>query len=160
MYFKKNVFTRTSGIGQSCDNVLFKNVETDWKQEILDAHNDLRGLIARGEEPKLAGVTASDMMELQWDDELAQGAQLWADQCLWRYDSNNICRFRVGQNLYQTATFPFLPLENRTAPDWKEACQAWYSDVNMLNKVGQIDLRNELMTIFRMRIQQLGLETT
>ena len=35
-----------------------------------------------------------------------------------------------------------------------------YGEVNMLNKVGQIDLRNELMTIFRMRIQQLGLETT
>ena len=160
MYFKKNVFTRTSGIGQSCDNVLFKNVETDWKQEIVDAHNDLRGLIARGEEPKLAGVTASDMMEMRWDDELAQGAQLGSDQCIWRHDSNNICRFHVGQNIYQTATFPFLPLENRTAPDWQEACQAWYGEVNLLNKVGQIDLRNELMNIFRMRIQRLGLETT
>ena len=35
------------------------------KQEILDAHNDLRGKVARGEEPELRGVTASNMMELR-----------------------------------------------------------------------------------------------
>ena len=48
--------------------------------------------IARGEEPLLQGVTAGDMRELAWDEELARGAQLWADQCTWSHDSNDVCR--------------------------------------------------------------------
>ena len=48
--------------------------------------------IARGEEPLLQGVTAADMRELVWDEELARGAQLWADQCTWSHDSNDVCR--------------------------------------------------------------------
>ena len=151
----------TSGLGKTCSNVLYKDVKPNWKQEILDSHNDLRGLIARGEEPMLMGLTASDMMEMRWDEELARGAQLWADQCLWRHDSNNVCRFRVGQNLYQTATFPFLPLDNRTAPDWREACQAWYSEVNLLKKVMYDELFSKMIIhdICRIRIQLLGSDT-
>ena len=45
--------------------------------------------------------TASNMMALSWDDELAAGAQLWASQCNFDHDSDrNVCRFAVGQNLY------------------------------------------------------------
>ena len=40
-------------------------MDDKFKQEILDAHNDLRGKVARGEEPELMGVTASNMMELR-----------------------------------------------------------------------------------------------
>ena len=49
----------------SCGKILKQGVEDNLKQEILDAHNDLRGKIARGEEPELRGVTASNMMELR-----------------------------------------------------------------------------------------------
>jgi hypothetical protein len=41
------------------------------------------------------------MMSLSWDDELAAGAQLWATQCSFAHDANrNVCRFKVGQNLF------------------------------------------------------------
>ena len=45
--------------------------------------------------------SASNMMSLSWDDELAAGAQLWASQCNFNHDTDrNVCRFAVGQNLY------------------------------------------------------------
>ena len=62
------------------------------EQEILTLHNELRRRVARGEEPELAGVTASDMLSLTWDSELARGAQLWAEQCVFQHDSNDVCR--------------------------------------------------------------------
>ena len=55
-------------------------------------NSDLRRRVARGEEPQLAGVTASDMVSLSWDTELARGAQLWADQCVFQHDNNDVCR--------------------------------------------------------------------
>ena len=62
------------------------------EQEILALHNELRRRVALGQEPKLAGVTASDMLSLTWDSELARGAQLWAEQCVFQHDSNDVCR--------------------------------------------------------------------
>ena len=59
-------------------------------------HNDLRRRVARGEEDQLAGLTASDMMELTWDTELARGAQLWADQCVFQHDNNDVCRSEIS----------------------------------------------------------------
>ena len=53
----------------------------------------LRSRVARGMEPRLAGLTASDMLSLEWDEELARGAQLWADQCIFQHDSNDVCRY-------------------------------------------------------------------
>ena len=53
--------------------------------------------VAEGREPALVGLTAANMAELVWDEELARGAQLWADQCLFQHDSKDVCRFRVGQ---------------------------------------------------------------
>ena len=46
----------------------------------MDEHNRLRGIVARGEETRgLNGVPqpgATDMFKLEWDDELAELAQL------------------------------------------------------------------------------------
>ena len=35
---------------------------------------------------------SDDMMELVWDEELAVGAQLWANQCNFNHDKNDVCR--------------------------------------------------------------------
>ena len=53
--------------------------------------------MAEGKEPVLEGVTAAGMVELEWDEELAAGAQLWADRCRFQHDSGAVCRFPVGQ---------------------------------------------------------------
>ena len=54
--------------------------------------------MALGQEPQLAGVTASDMLSLTWDSELARGAQLWADQCVFQHDNNDVCRSENLEN--------------------------------------------------------------
>ena len=46
----------------------------------MDTHNKLRSKVARGL-TKTKHPPAGDMMELEWDDELAFVAQRHADQC-------------------------------------------------------------------------------
>ena len=86
-------------------------------------------------------------INIRWDDELAYGAQLWANQCKWKHDSNDVCRFtlmsehfietyiflflrfRVGQNLFQRGLFNHDSLEVKVTPDWRKACFEWYDEV-------------------------------
>ena len=69
----------------ACNKVLNKGVDEDSKKVILDTHNEYRRTVAKGEEPKMR-YEASDMMEFAWDEELARGAQMWANQCLFNHD--------------------------------------------------------------------------
>ena len=78
----------------SCGEILARGVTSREEEQILSLHNNLRRRVARGEEPQLAGVTASDMLTLSWDQELARGAQLWADQCVFQHDNNDVCRYK------------------------------------------------------------------
>ncbi|XP_038070932.1 cubilin-like [Patiria miniata] len=59
---------------------------------LLEAHNDFRGQVR---------PTAANMVALQWDDELADLAQTWADQCVFMHGGTTGGRFGwVGQNLW------------------------------------------------------------
>ncbi|XP_037783703.1 scoloptoxin SSD976-like [Penaeus monodon] len=105
------------------------------RQEILEVHNTLRAKVARGEEgegdagPQPSGA---DIRELVWNDELAQVAQAWAEQCKGGHDGyakRRICSrsYAVGQNVFRKWS------QN---PDsvWTEAIHAWYKEVaNMPN---------------------------
>jgi len=106
-------------------------VTVDQQRELVNIHNNYRRKVAKGEEPKLTSYPASDMMELVWDDELARGAQLWANQCNFHHDSNTICRFRLGQNLYESGSIGEQP------PAWDAAILAWYEEVEKL-KSGEV----------------------
>ncbi|XP_063606364.1 uncharacterized protein LOC134781210 [Penaeus indicus] len=105
------------------------------KQEILEAHNTLRAKVARGEE--IAGdagpqPTGADIRELVWNDELAQVAQAWAEQCKGGHDGyakRRICsrNYAVGQNV-------FRKWGQNPESVWAEAIQSWYKEVaNMPN---------------------------
>jgi len=78
--------------------------------EIIKAHNTLR-----------AKETSANMIRVQWSDEMAAMAQIWADQCTWGhgmlYDCNNN---RIGQNLYLEASNTDYPVLNMTfvAESW------------------------------------------
>ena len=85
------------------------------RQEILSLHNELRSLVARGLEPRLAGLTASEMLRLEWDEELARGAQLWADQCIFQHDNNDICRSEVNSTDLEVPSNRLLQV-----PSWSE----------------------------------------
>lgn len=58
----------------------------DEQKLILDVHNHYRNLIASGKETKLGFPSASNMVALEWDNELAYVAQKHADQCQFQHD--------------------------------------------------------------------------
>jgi len=73
------------------------------KDAIVSKHNDLRSKVANGLE--VLGVDgtqpkAANMRELVWNDELAEVAQRWVDQCAGAHDSNRRTETfsSVGQN--------------------------------------------------------------
>ncbi|XP_017774052.1 PREDICTED: venom allergen 5-like [Nicrophorus vespilloides] len=69
------------------------------KNMILDYHNRMRQSVAMGQ---ISGQpTAANMMEMKWDDELAQRAQKWTTSCLAEtHDgARHSSRFPVGQNI-------------------------------------------------------------
>ncbi|XP_042878719.1 unconventional myosin-XVI-like [Penaeus japonicus] len=103
------------------------------KTEILNAHNTHRARVASGAEtlgdpgPQPGG---SNIRELKWNDELAQVAQAWMNQCTFAHDCSDcrkICSrdYAVGQNLY---TFWTSEL-NENSIMWTEAIQSWYDEV-------------------------------
>ena len=70
--------------------------------------------------------TASNMMQLRWDAELAEVAQRHADQCSFVHDCSDcrrVGRFRVGQNLLREKTVTLKQ------PDWKFAVQSWFREI-------------------------------
>jgi hypothetical protein len=54
------------------------------KRLILEEHNYLRQSVAMGHVP--GQPAAANMQEMQWDDELAQKSQQWANQCTFHHD--------------------------------------------------------------------------
>ena len=54
--------------------------------EILDEHNKFRALVASGNANNLP--KSSNMRAMKWNENLAQVAQKWADQCIYDHDHN------------------------------------------------------------------------
>jgi hypothetical protein len=74
------------------------------------------------------------MMSLSWDDELAAGAQLWATQCSFAHDANrNVCRFKVGQNLFIAGSQGGTPVVN-----WQAAIGGSFYTLHILETVYSI----------------------
>lgn len=88
------------GGGSSCSNFEGGLLESA-RNHILDIHNKLRQKVATG---GMDGYQpASNMMQLEWDNELAEMAQRWSEQCT-QYLSHDDCRDsitgeKVGQNI-------------------------------------------------------------
>ena len=100
------------------------------KQLILSLHNQLRSRIASGLEQRRFGFpTAANMMQMEWDDELAYVAQAHANQCVFDHDCNE-CRasgrYGVGQNLGQSKSSAVNVVANWTSP-----IQAWYDEISL-----------------------------
>ena len=75
-----NTMCKYCGIGATCNDAVISNEMNDaMKTELLDKHNELRAKVANGNED--GQPSATNMNKLEWDDELASNAQLWADQC-------------------------------------------------------------------------------
>ncbi|XP_064470480.1 CRISP/Allergen/PR-1-like [Ornithodoros turicata] len=112
----------------SC-KILAKDVDVKSKLLILDIHNKLRSTIANGEQAGLP--SAANMMELEWDDDLAAVAQAHAEQCVSKHDCAE-CRALVkypyvGQNIYKIYMSGWSHVPR---PNWQHAINAWYAEVS------------------------------
>jgi len=61
------------------------------QQEIVNKHNDLRRLVAKGLETQGRPgpqPSASNMRQMVWDDNLANAAQILTDRCVLAYDTS------------------------------------------------------------------------
>ena len=70
------------------------------KQAMLSGHNAIRSDVAMGlvdDQP-----SATDMVKLDWDANLAGVAQSWVDRCIWDHNSNRTAQYAAlaGGNTY------------------------------------------------------------
>jgi len=101
------------------------------KAAIVEAHNEQRRKIARGEETSGSQPAASNMKKLKWNDEIAAIAQRWADQCIFDHDvnRNTVEGTWVGQNAYFKGSSQKKDKETLMTEVGNEATLAWYNEV-------------------------------
>jgi len=119
---------------------------TDEKEKaiIVDKHNELRRKVAKGEETQglyQGQPGASDMNELVWDDEVADMAQTWANQCSAGNPAHDTNRKMVdgstsgqycGQNVYSSWNSAGPSSDKGLA----NAVEAWYDEVKDFDNAG------------------------
>ncbi|XP_055617985.1 venom allergen 5 [Toxorhynchites rutilus septentrionalis] len=114
---------------QSCLNegILLKSgLGPSDKYNILEEHNKLRQAVAQGLIP--GQPAAENMLEMQWDNELAAKAQEWADQCLFKHDpKKRLGRFNMGQNL--ALVWSGGSLEDDRDTDFPGRIRKWFDEV-------------------------------
>ena len=127
---------------ERCGKVLTHKITKQIKQRLLDHHNELRRRVAKGEEPDQPA--AANMRELEWNEELSDISQTWADQCDCIFHETNVypCfhehgggveraplnKHASGQNL----AWQSLPAASRVQ-DWTGRAQGWYDEVYDFN---------------------------
>merc|ERR1712098_603954 len=101
------------------------------KNLIVKKHNKLRQRVASGQESNGAQPGASNMRKLVWNDELAEVAQRWVDQCKGPvHDINrNMCDGTyVGQNVHWSSSSE-SSTEDQVMASVDEAVTSWYSEI-------------------------------
>ncbi|KAF4519939.1 hypothetical protein B566_EDAN012581 [Ephemera danica] len=94
------------------------------KQEVLGEHNKFRRQLAISMVP--VQPNAANLAEMVWDEELADIAQRWADQCIFASDENRqVDRFLVGQNVYQSSQSPG---NDDVTSNFSEATKSWFNE--------------------------------
>ncbi|XP_013119097.1 cysteine-rich venom protein 1 [Stomoxys calcitrans] len=105
--------------------LLTAGVTEEEKEIILKEHNRLRQQVATGRYPGQPG--AENMREIVWDEELAERAQQWAENCQFRHDPHRtINRFTMGQNL--AIIWSTAPLDPEDG-DFPSRIQSWFNEV-------------------------------
>ncbi|KAH0558031.1 venom allergen 5-like [Cotesia glomerata] len=122
---------RSAWPAATCGKVQSSSLTSGEINEILRAHNDKRAFVARGAERRgIAGPQpAGRIPPLTWDNELAQIAQRWANQCQFGHDTcRNVDRFRVGQNVAK------MMYSNNYHVRLSYLVQQWYNEVKDFNR--------------------------
>merc|ERR1719187_1289737 len=105
-YVAGHTMYKFAGPSEKCAKTIkFRGFSEAGKNHIVKIHNELRQKVASGQETIGPQPGASNMMKLVWNDELADIAQRWADQCVVGHDSRRyMCDYTlVGQNVFGTS---------------------------------------------------------
>uniref|UniRef100_A0A224XJN9 Putative scp-like extracellular protein n=1 Tax=Panstrongylus lignarius TaxID=156445 RepID=A0A224XJN9_9HEMI len=120
----------------ACPNskLLWKGVTAEDKEIILDVHNRYRQAISLG---RIRGQpSATNMLEMTWDEELATMAQNWANQCEFRHDPDlgtASARFPVGQNLAKSWSEP-VPNQYGESAEWASQIRNWFNELYLYGR--------------------------
>lgn len=125
---KKHIACKHSGkFDKSCPtDALIMKLEQKEKNIFVNHHNSVRNKLAWGKHKGFP--TASKMLTLQWDDELATLASLNVMQCKMKHDScRSTPKFKyAGQNLASSASFPHhLNLDSVI----KKSIDNWFNEI-------------------------------
>ncbi|XP_042873379.1 peptidase inhibitor 15-like [Penaeus japonicus] len=110
-----------------------EGVNSEERELILREHNEYRAKVAKGDETRGSPgpqPSAANMMELVWNQELADVAQAWCNTCPSNHDCNECRRVFsiegfVGQNLYWNFGFQATQV-------WSQGLQAFYDEVRFV----------------------------
>ncbi|XP_060524397.1 venom allergen 5-like [Cylas formicarius] len=105
-----------------CDQGVYDyGVTSKEKTYILEKHNGLRLLIARG---KLEGQPRGiNLKRMKWDDYLAAAAQNIANTCHYAHADVSDSRWQVGQNIFNSKSTNFVKGAN-----WTAAIYSWWNE--------------------------------
>lgn len=120
---------------RACQRTILRSngVTPEEKKVILERHNTMRQSVALGQ---IGGQPpASNMMEMKWDDELANRAQWWASSChSERHDKGrHNSRFPVGQNIATTWTTKPPSSYADIDSDFPDAIYKWFNEYKFFN---------------------------
>lgn len=78
---------------------------------------------------------SSNMMALKWNDELAEIAQRWANQCIDDHDENrSVAKYpRVGQNLFSSWKWPS---DGSVVVPIQQSIQGWLDELRLFKDLG------------------------
>jgi len=134
---EKNTMCLYCGVNEKqCGNKICNLGITDPAdiKTIVDKHNQLRrrvakGLEKKGKEGKRGQPGAANMMEVQWDEELAKMAQTWVNQCSEHaHDANR--NVKSGQHCGQN--YAWMSSNSQKAKKegpLKDSVDDWYKEV-------------------------------
>ena len=129
-------------VSERCGAVVTHRMTGQIRERLLEQHNRLRGVVARGEQEDQPA--AANMMELEWSEELAEISQTWADQCDCVFHQTNVypCyhehgggKDRAGLNTSasgQNLAWQTLPVPS-TRQNWTGKAQGWFDEVYDFN---------------------------
>ncbi|CAN7984016.1 unnamed protein product, partial [Ixodes hexagonus] len=130
-YSRYHTQCRPLGKDKSC-RPLEEGVSDTDREVILNVHNQYRNRLASGGEMTRGLPAAADMMQLEWNEELATIAQKHASGCATKADCSDCRRvesFSVGQNICN------YKIRSRTTPSvyWRSTVAFWYEGIKQFH---------------------------
>ncbi|CAL7938009.1 unnamed protein product [Xylocopa violacea] len=122
----------SSSPAPACGKVISVGFTNAEKNEMVQKHNSLRAYVAAGKETRGnpgPQPPAKNMKTMVWDDDLANVAQRWANQCQFGHDAcRDDSRYYVGQNVAMTST------TGTVATKPSDIALMWYNEVKQMDR--------------------------